>query len=295
MPKIAMIGAGSLIFCKTLSVDILATEALRGSETCLMNRTEPKLRRMESFLKRVVAENNLPAKITATTDRRAALKNADYVIIMIQVGGLEAFKVDYEVPLKYGVDQRIGDSLGPGGIFRGLRTIPVLADIVRDMEELCPDAVILNYANPMAANCLALGKISRLPFIGLCHGVQTTLDLISGYTDVPKQQIDFLCAGINHMAWFLSLKDKRNGRDLYARDDDNHLVKRMVMAFNAPLRIRSQVAGPEPFESFEVHKQFLTNKRQSLPLFSFRSELTYSQKAKIVSRKTFAKGTHAVI
>jgi len=215
MAKIAMIGAGSVIFCKTLSMDILATEALRGSEICLMNRTEPKLRRIESFLKRVVTENNLPAKITATTDRRTALKNADYVIVMIQVGGLEAFKRDYEIPLKYGVDQCIGDSLGPGGIFRGLRTMPVLMDIVRDMEVLCPGAVMLNYANPMAANCLALGKISRLAFIGLCHGVQTTLDLISEYVGVPKDHVDYLCAGINHMAWFLSLKDKRNGRDLY--------------------------------------------------------------------------------
>lgn len=215
MAKITMIGAGSLIFSKTLSMDILATAALRGSEICLMNRTEPKLRRIASFLKRVVAENNLPAKITATTDRRAALKNADYVIVMIQVGALEAFKLDYEIPLKYGVDQCIGDSLGPGGIFRALRTIPVLADIVRDMDELCPGAVMLNYANPMAANCLALGKITRLPFIGLCHGVQTTLDLISEYAGIPKDRVDYLCAGINHMAWFLSLKDKRNGQDLY--------------------------------------------------------------------------------
>ena len=123
--------------------------------------------------------------------------------------------MDYEIPLKYGVDQCIGDSLGPGGIFRGLRTIPVLFDIARDMERLCPEATILNYANPMAACCLALGRISSIPFIGLCHGVQTTLDLISRYVDTPKEQIRHLCAGINHMAWFLSLHDRRNGKDLY--------------------------------------------------------------------------------
>ena len=117
--------------------------------------------------------------------------------------------------MKYGVDQCIGDSLGPGGIFRGLRTIPVLADIAREAERLCPGATILNYANPMAACCLALGKVTNMPYIGLCHGVQTTLDLISRYVGVPKDQIDFWCAGINHMAWFLSLKDKRDGRDLY--------------------------------------------------------------------------------
>ena len=215
MPKIAMIGAGSQIFCKTLTMDILATEALQDSEICLMSRTRPKLDRMESFIQRVISENRLPARVTSTLDRREALDGAKYVIVMIQVGGVHAFGMDYEIPLKYGVDQCIGDSLGPGGIFRGLRTIPVLVDIARDMEELCPDALMLNYANPMAANCFALGRAAKIQFVGLCHGVQTTLDLISRYVDTPKEQIDFLCAGINHMAWFLSLRDKRDGRDLY--------------------------------------------------------------------------------
>ena len=213
MAKIAMIGAGSLVFCKTLVSDILATEALQDSEICLMNRTKPKLDRMTAFVERMVKENELPATITSTLDRREALEGARYVIIMIQVGGVEAFGVDYEIPMKYGVDQCIGDSLGPGGIFRGLRTIPVLIDIARDMEELCPEALMLNYANPMGINCTALAH-TPIQSIGLCHGVQTTLDLISRYVDVPKEQIDFLCAGINHMAWFLSLRDKRDARDL---------------------------------------------------------------------------------
>lgn len=214
-PKIAMIGAGSLIFCKTLVMDILATEALQGSEICLMNRTKPKLSKMEAFVKKVIKENGLPARVTATLDRRAALDGADYVINMIQVGGVEAFRMDYEIPLKYGVDQCIADSIGPGGIFRALRTIPALADMAADMNELCPGAILLNYANPMGANCSALGSVADVQFIGLCHGVQTTLDLISRYVDVPKDQVDYICAGINHMAWFLSLSDKRNGKDLY--------------------------------------------------------------------------------
>jgi alpha-galactosidase len=203
------------VFCKTLVMDIFATESLRDCEICLMNRTKPKLDQMAAFVRRVAKANRLPTRITATTDRREALRGADYVIIMIQVGGVETFRQDYEIPLRYGVDQCIGDSLGPGGVMRGLRTIPVLADIARDMAELCPNALLLNYANPMAACCLALGRVAGpVQFIGLCHGVQTTLDLISRYVDVPKDQIDFLCAGINHMAWFLSLKDKRDGRDL---------------------------------------------------------------------------------
>ena len=211
-----MIGAGSMVFCKTLSMDILATPVLKNSELALMSRTRPKLDQMEAFLSRVVRDNQLPASVWSTLDRRQALKEADYVIVMIQVGGQDAFKYDYEIPLKYGVDQCIGDSLGPGGIFRGLRTIPVLAEIARDMEELCPNAILLNYANPMAACCYALGEVAKdLKFVGLCHGVQTTLDLISRYVDVPKEQIDYLCAGINHMAWFLSLHDRRNRQDLY--------------------------------------------------------------------------------
>ncbi len=214
-PKIAMIGAGSLIFCKTLTMDILATEALQDVEICLMNRTKPKLDKMEAFVKEVVETNHLPAKVTATLDRRKALDGAKYVINMIQIGGVDAFRMDYEIPLKYGVDQCIADSIGPGGVFRALRTIPALAEMSRDMNELCPDAILLNYANPMGANCSALGRVAKVQFIGLCHGVQTTLDLISRYVDVPKDQVDYVCAGINHMAWFLALRDKRDGRDLY--------------------------------------------------------------------------------
>ncbi len=212
--KIAMIGAGSIVFTKTLLNDMLATPALEGATYALMSPTETKLRRMEAFAKRMVAENGINASVYATTSREDAVRDADYVICMIQVGGVEAFGHDYEIPLKYGVDQCIGDSLGPGGVMRGLRSMPVMTDLVKDMERLSkPGAVLLNYTNPMAAVCYALGRVSNVPFIGLCHGVQTTLDLISGYVGVPKDEIDFLCAGINHMAWFLKLEHK--GKDLY--------------------------------------------------------------------------------
>jgi len=217
MPKkIAMIGAGSVVFCKTLMSDIMATPALADSEFALMAPTERRLRRMEAFGKRMAAENSLKAKVWATTNRQEAIQGADFVVVMIQVGGLEAFGVDYEIPLKYGVDQCIGDSLGPGGVFRGLRTIPVLVDIARDMNELAkPGAIMLQYANPMAGTCLALGKATDVAFVGLCHGVQTTLDLIAGYCGVPKEEISYTCGGINHMDWFLTLTHK--GRDLYPK------------------------------------------------------------------------------
>jgi alpha-galactosidase len=212
--KIAMIGAGSVVFCKTLMSDIMATPALQGAEFALMSPTESKLRRMEAFGKRMLADNGLPGSVWATTDRQEAIRDADFVVVMIQVGGFHAYGVDYEIPLRYGVDQCIGDTLGPGGVFRGQRHIPVLVDIAKDMEALAkPGAILLQYANPMAANCLALGKVSPVPFVGLCHGVQTTLDLIAGYCDVPKEEIVFTCGGINHMDWFLRLEHR--GRDLY--------------------------------------------------------------------------------
>ena len=213
MAKIAMIGAGSLVFCKTLLSDFMLTPALEGSEYCLMALTHKRLDKMEAFAKRMVKENGVKARITATTDRREALKGADYVVVMIQVGGVDVFKSDYEIPLKYGVDQCIGDTMGPGGIFRALRHIPALDEIAKDMKELCPNAVLFNYANPMAICCWSLGRHEGLQFVGLCHGVQTTMDLIASYTGNKKKEIDFVAAGINHMAWFLKLE--KEGKDLY--------------------------------------------------------------------------------
>ena len=212
--KIAMIGAGSIVFCKTLMSDIMAAPALAASEFALMDLAEPKLRRMEEFGRRMLQDNGLPGKVWGTLERREAIRNADLVVVMLQVGGVAAFEHDYKIPLKYGVDQCVGDSLGPGGVFRGLRTIPVLLDIARDMQELArPGAIMLQYANPMATNCLALGKATGVSFVGLCHGVQTTLDLIARYCGVPKEEITYTCGGINHMDWFLKLEHR--GRDLY--------------------------------------------------------------------------------
>jgi len=212
--KIALIGAGSIVFTKTLMSDILAAPALAGSEFALMDIAEPKLRRMEEFGRRMLRDNGLPGSVWATLDRREAIRGADFVVVMLQVGGVDAFETDYKIPMKYGVDQCVGDSLGPGGVFRGLRVIPVLLDIARDMRELArPGAIMLQYANPMAANCLALGKAGGVAFVGLCHGVQTTLDLIARYCGVPKEEITFTCGGINHMDWFLTLEHR--GRDLY--------------------------------------------------------------------------------
>jgi alpha-galactosidase len=213
MAKVAIIGAGSIIFCKTLLNDMFATPALKGSTYALMGPTMWKLEKMKTYADNIIQKNKLDAKIYCTTDQRDALKGADYVILMFQVGGVEAFKYDYEIPFKYGVDQCIGDSLGPGGVFRCLRGAPVLISIGNDMKELCPNAYVLNYVNPMGGVCTTMGRATSMKFVGLCHGVQTTLDLISGYTNCDKKDIDYLCAGINHMAWFLKIE--KDGKDLY--------------------------------------------------------------------------------
>ena len=213
MAKVAIIGAGSIVFCKTLIQDILATRGLEGTEFALMAPSTRRTTQVETFVRRVIAENSLPATVWVTTDMREAVRGADYVIATFQVGGIAGFESDYKIPMKYGVDQCIGDTLGPGGVFRALRSIPTIVELVKAMEELCPGATLLNYVNPMAMICWAIGATSKVPFVGLCHGVQTTMDLIAGYTGFPKEEIDFLCAGINHMGWFLKLEHE--GRDIY--------------------------------------------------------------------------------
>ena len=214
--KIVMIGAGSVVFCKTLLADMMATDALTGSEYVLVDLIESKLKRMEDFANQMLKDNSVQGKVWATVDRKEALKDADFVVIMIDIGGTEVFGLDYNIPMKYGVNQCTAQSVCPGGVFRGLRTIPVLLEIARDMEELSkPGAIMLQYANPMAANCMALGKAANISYIGLCHGVQTTLDLIASYCAVPKEEITYTCGGINHMDWFLKIEHSE--KDLYPK------------------------------------------------------------------------------
>jgi alpha-galactosidase len=212
MTKIAIIGAGSIVFCKTLILDVLATPGMEDVQFSLMAPSTRRTSQVADFINRVIRENRLAARVEITTNQRDALQNAQFVIATLQIGGNDAYALDIDIPLRYGVDQCIGDSMGPGGIFRAARTIPVMDALAHDMRDCCPDALLLNYVNPMAMVCNAL-QDAGIRSVGLCHGVQTTLDLIAGYTDVPKAEIDFLCAGINHMAWFLRLF--HNGRDLY--------------------------------------------------------------------------------
>ncbi|NCF68520.1 MAG: alpha-galactosidase [Chloroflexi bacterium] len=216
MPKITFIGAGSTVFAKNLLGDILSFPELADSTISLHDIDEERLRTTVIVAHKIAERLEANPTIEATLDRRAALDSADYAINMIQVGGYKPGTViDFEVPRKVGLRQTIADTLGIGGIMRGLRTIPVLIDMSRDMEEVCPDVLHLNHVNPMAMNCWALSRATPIKTVGLCHSVQGTLMEIAMDMGVTPNEINYICAGINHMAFYLRLEC--DGQDLYPR------------------------------------------------------------------------------
>jgi alpha-galactosidase len=215
-PRIVLVGAGSTVFAKNLLGDILAFPELAGSDLVLFDIDPVRLRTSEVVARRVAASLGARPTISATTDRRAAFAGADYVITMIQVGGYKPSTViDFEIPAKYGLRQTIADTLGIGGVMRAVRTLPVLLDMAADMEELCPDALHINYANPMAMNCWALNRATKIKTVGLCHSVQHTARDLCRDIGVDYDEVDYRVAGINHMAFFLRFE--HNGEDLYPR------------------------------------------------------------------------------
>jgi alpha-galactosidase len=215
VPKVAFIGAGSTVFAQNLLGDLLGFDALRDTTSLALMDIDPeRLQTSEVVAHRVAEALDSRATITATADRRAALDGADYVVTMMQVGGYKPATVtDFEVPKRYGLRQTIADTLGVGGIMRGLRTIPVLLDLCRDMEEICPDALLLQYVNPMVANCWAISEATSIATVGLCHSVQGTAEQIARDVGIPADELDYLCAGINHVAFYLRLA--HDGRDVY--------------------------------------------------------------------------------
>jgi alpha-galactosidase len=216
MPKIAFIGAGSTVFAKNLMGDILGFPELADSTLVLMDISPERLKTSEIVAHKVAQALHANPTILVTTDLREALKDADYVICMIQVAGYKPGTViDFEIPKKYGLRQTIADTLGIGGIMRGLRTIPVLLDIAQAMEELCPDALFLNYVNPMCINQWALSRGSNIKTVGLCHSVPHTAHELSKDIGVPYEDITYRVAGINHLAFYLTFERKSTGEDLY--------------------------------------------------------------------------------
>lgn len=216
MPKITFIGAGSCVFTRALLGDILQFPELAESEIALMDIDQERLDTAEILAHKVADALNVKPKIVATTDRRKAIEGANYVICTIQVGGYEpSTVVDFEVPKKYGLKQTIADTLGIGGIFRGLRTIPVMVSFCREMEELAPDAWLLNYTNPMAINTGAVLQQTKVKAVGLCHGIQGAHHWLSHCLGIPPEELTFIAAGTNHCAWFIKLEHR--GVDQYPR------------------------------------------------------------------------------
>jgi len=215
MPRIAFVGAGSAVFTRNLLGDVLSLPELRDTTTfALMDIDADRLATAEIAARRLVEAHGARASVEATQDRRAALAGADYVVTSLQVGGYRpATVIDFEVPKRYGLRQTIADTIGVGGIMRGLRTIPVLLDVCRDLEELSPDALLLNYVNPMAMLCWAVAEASSIRTVGLCHSVQHTAAELAADLGLPAGEVDHRVAGINHVAFFLELT--RAGEDLY--------------------------------------------------------------------------------
>ncbi|NDJ78640.1 MAG: alpha-glucosidase/alpha-galactosidase [Chloroflexi bacterium] len=214
MPKITFIGAGSTVFAKNLMGDILSYPELADSTLSLFDIDEERLNTSGIVAHKVAETLGVRPTIECTTDRRAALDGADYAICMIQVAGYKPGTVlDFEIPKKYGLEATIADTLGIGGIMRALRTIPVLLEMCQDMAELCPDVTFLNYVNPMAMNTWAIYRATPIKVVGLCHSVQGTAMELAHDIGVPADEINYLCAGINHMAFYLTFE--RDGVDLY--------------------------------------------------------------------------------
>ncbi len=213
MTKITFIGAGSIGFTRGLVRDVLTFPLLQEATICLMDIDPDRLDFARRSVEHIVKLGNYPAKVEATMDRAEALKGADVVLVTILAGAVDVWQYDITIPKKYGVDINVGDTRGPSGIFRALRTIPVMLDIARDMERYCPTATMLNYTNPMAMLCRALQRETDIQLTGLCHSVQGTSEMLAGWIGAPMEEITYTCAGINHMAWYLQYE--WNGQDAY--------------------------------------------------------------------------------
>jgi alpha-galactosidase len=213
MVKIAFIGAGSFGFTRSLVRDILSFPALSDATLALMDIDPERLASIKKAVDKIVEAGSYPAKVIATMDRAEALKGADGVVCTILAGGVHVWRHDIEIPKKYGVDINVGDTRGPSGIFRALRTIPVMLDICHDIEKYCPQAIFLNYTNPMAMLCRAMQGTSKVQVTGLCHSVQGTARMLASWIGAPDDEITYTCAGINHQAFYLQFL--WNGKDAY--------------------------------------------------------------------------------
>lgn len=212
MTKVSIIGAGSK-FTQKMVIDILSIEGLDNGEFALVDIDPDRLLLAQKIVEKIIALTKKDWTVKSSTEIREVIKDSDFVINQIEVAGINTVMKEFQIPLKYGVKQCIGDTLGPGGLFKTLRTIPKWIDIVHAIEDLCPKCTILNYTNPMSAVTLATTRITDIPVVGLCHSVQNTSNRLAEYLDVPYEELKIECAGINHMSWVTTLEHQ--GNDMY--------------------------------------------------------------------------------
>lgn len=241
-PRIVIVGAGGWVFPLELSRDVLAFPALRGAALILYDIDPPAAERTRGSVQRMIDDAKLPATVEVAPELRTALRGADVVITVFQVGSVEAYAHDVLIPREYGIDQTVGDTLGPGGIFRGLRSVAALREVAEAMLEICPDSWLLNYANPMAINCWATDLLG-VKIVGLCHSVQGTSELLARELGVPYDEVTFECAGVNHTAWFTTFR--RGDEDLVPKIRE--VMKARHVDRSIPLLPRSDDA----YESIE--------------------------------------------
>lgn len=213
MKKFAFIGAGSVGFTRTIVRDLFTFPAFQDAEIALMDINAERLEYIRRCCEKIKNAMGVDAKITATTDRVEALKSADGVLCTVFNGDIDIWRHDIEIPKKYGVDMNVGDTRSVAGIFRAARNIPLMLDICKDIETYCPNAVFLNYTNPMSMLCRAMQLYSNVQVTGLCHSVQGTTKMLAKWLDVPLDEVTYTCAGVNHQAFFTEFR--HNGKDLY--------------------------------------------------------------------------------
>ena len=234
MVKVALIGAGSAVFAQHMITDILAIDGLDAGTFALVDLDTERLELAHEVAEQTITSAGKLWRVQATTERRNVLSGCDYVINMIEVGGLANVYSDYAIPLKYGVDQCIADTIGPGGVFKYLRTAPSCLDICRDIEELCPRTLVINYSNPMSALMQTALCATSLQVVGLCQSVVQTSYELADYMEVPFERMRYRCAGINHLSWFVTLE--MDGEDLhpclYSAAEDSAIYEQDPIRFD---------------------------------------------------------------
>jgi alpha-galactosidase len=283
MAKIVLIGAGSHFFARNIITDILSYPGLRDSTITLVGHVHKEpVDLVAAFAKKMVQEHGFKTIIESTMDRHEALKNADYVLTAIRAGGAPATQADREITSKYGVNESAGDTLGPLGVFFGLRNVPVILDICRDMAEFCPEALLINYTNPLAIIGWSVSDYTNIQNVGICNGVQSTATDLAKYLGIPQDELDYWIGGINHMAWFLELK--HHGKDIYPLLKEKFKDPAVYSGPNAHV-FGADIVRAEVFKAFGYYcTETSPHLSEYLPYFRKRPELIERFKLQMIER-----------